>query len=81
MSVIERNLQQICIDIINIIPNNDNNKEKFKSHINSILRTYLYSAPEIKVESWVRVQNLLQIFYSEDHPSFDDINKVWNNTN
>ena len=77
MSVEERNLQQICFKMLNNIPDNDNNKEKFKIHINSILRTYIYAAPELKIDCWFRIQNVLEDLYPIYHPCFHELNKIW----
>ena len=73
-----RDLSVLCNKLINTIPDSDENKETFKKHINSIIRTYLYSAPEVKINSWFDVQNLLEKLYPINHPKFNDLIKIWN---
>ena len=79
MSYEERNLFDICKKIIDKIPNRDKNKRFVTQKINSILKTYIYAAPEVKLQFWIKIQELLNSLYPYEHELFPIISKIWNN--
>ena len=81
MASTNRDLEDVCEKIISVIPDDDKNKTIFASRMHSILRTYHYAAPEVKIYPWVSMQELLTEFYPIEHKNHNELSKIWNNTN
>ena len=81
MTSINRELENVCKEIISTIPDDDKKKKIFETKVHSILRTYHYAAPEAKIYSWISMQELLTDFYPIEHHSHNKLSKIWNNIN